>query len=222
MPIRRNTIHATPRTWSVRSLSASSSGSPPRPRSTASSTASTASTKGMIESSNQTRCTPRAAPAEVVVPFESPQAIGRHGDRSRQRPSGAEEPCGVLAEGGAMDSTAFTEDLVLRAALARDDEQGAERRDEQEPGGQRHVGGGTAGDCPQHEAGAHARHLDDRHPFQSERVGEADDHVGADDAGEHSIRKGGRRPPTKLQAERRPRSRRPEPGARRLRSGGCA
>ena len=73
---------------------------------------------------------------------------------------------------------------LLRVTLSGDDEQRSRARHDQEPVGQRHVGGDAAGDGAEYEAGGHRREVDDGLVLEPERVREGDGDVRDDDGGE--------------------------------------
>ncbi len=62
---------------------------------------------------------------------------------------------------------------LFGVALPGDDEERSGAGDDEEPVGERHVGGDTTGDGAEHESGRHRREVDDRLVLQPQRVRDA-------------------------------------------------
>ncbi len=90
-----------------------------------------------------------------------------------------------------MGAAPFPQVDVLGVALPGHDEQRPERRHDQEPVGDRHVGGDAAGDGPQHEPRRHGGEVDDGDLLQPQAVGEGDGGVEGEEPGDPGGAPGG-------------------------------
>ena len=106
-------------------------------------------------SRRRTGATDSGAPGQLARPvadLEGPQAVRGEGDGGRDAPHEAQVArASSRARMAAVSAAPLAEGHQLGVALAGDDEQRAERRDDEEPARERQAGRGAARDGPQQE-----------------------------------------------------------------------
>ncbi len=138
----------------------------------------TASTSGITVSSIQTvlwpACANRPVRSKAQRQYEATDTVAEMVSVDLQ------EGLRVLVEDGPVRTPVWAEARVLRAPFPGDDEEGGERREDEEPIGEPYVRDDAAGDSAQHEGGRDDGELDHGLLFQPEAVGHVQRGVGPD------------------------------------------
>jgi hypothetical protein len=133
--------------------------------------------QGVLQHAQGERCDrdrgPRYAEGRVAAVLEGPQAVRGDHQHGRQDPDEAQIGRRVAVEGLAGAGLGADRDQ-LGVAFAGHHEQGAERRDQQEPLAQRYGHRDTTGDGAQQEAAGHHGQVDHRQVLQHRGVEDAE------------------------------------------------